>query len=136
MFRFLIPLLLPVAARAAEAEAPGPGAGSYVQALLALALIVALLFGTAWLARKISGGKAFGLRGLNIVGGVALGPRERIVLVEVGDTWLVVGIVPGQIRTLHRMPKGDLLPPAGLVGREATFADWLKSIAERRRDDV
>ena len=110
--------------------------GSYVQAGLALLLIVGLLGATAWLARKVSGGKGFGQAGLKVIGGVALGPRERIVLVEVGDTWLVVGVVPGQIRTLHRMPKGSPLPPAGLVGREATFADWLKSIAERRRDDV
>jgi flagellar protein FliO/FliZ len=30
------------------------------------------------------------------------------VLVEVGDTWIVVGLVPGQIRTLHTLPKGEL----------------------------
>lgn len=43
---------------------------------------------------------------MKVVGGVALGPRERIVLLEIGDEWLVIGIVPGQIRTLHRLAKG------------------------------
>ena len=47
---------------------------------------------------------------MKIVGGVALGPRERIVLLEVGEEWLVIGVVPGQIRTLHRMVKGDATP--------------------------
>lgn len=133
MFRSLPFLLLPLAATAADAEAPGISGGSYVQALLALLLIVGLLLGTAWMARKLSGGKAFGQRGMNVVGGVALGPRERIVLVEVGDTWLVVGIVPGQIRTLHRMPKGS--GPDGETSTapsETAFSHWLKAISERR----
>ena len=66
---------------------------------------------------------AFGV--MKIVGGVALGPRERIVLVEVGETWLVIGIVPGQIRTLHQLPKGssvDLEAATGTV--EAPSALW------------
>lgn len=116
----------------AEDAAPGVPAGSFLQAMLALGLIVALLFGLAWLARKISGGKGFGQGGMKVVGGVALGPRERIVLVEVGETWLVVGIVPGQIRTLHTLPKGvspmEGSDPAGVT----PFAQWLKQIKERR----
>jgi flagellar protein FliO/FliZ len=112
--------------------APGVSAGTYVQAMLALGLIVSLLVGTAWLARKVSGGKGFGQAGMRVVGGVALGPRERIVLVEVGDTWLVVGIVPGQIRTLHTLPKGDTLPDGFSLANDKPFAQWLKQIVERR----
>lgn len=102
--------------------------------MLALALIVGLLLGTAWLARKVSGGKGFGQGGMRIIGGVALGPRERIVLIEVGENWLVIGIVPGQIRTLHRMPKGEM-PQSLSIGPEATFSQWLKSVSERQRHD-
>lgn len=87
LLRFLF-LLLPFAADAAETAAPTVSAGTYLQATLALGLIVVLLLGTAWLARKVSGGKGFGQGGMKIVGGVALGPRERIVLLEVGDEWL------------------------------------------------
>lgn len=124
--------VLPLVAVAETAEPPGISAGTFVQAMLALALIVGLLMGTAWLARKISGGKGFGQGGMRVVGGVALGPRERIVLVEAGDTWLVIGIVPGQIRTLHTMPKGES-PAGGLPpSADKPFAQWLKQIAERR----
>lgn len=134
MFRLLPLLIFALPAFAAEGDSPGLSAGSFLQAMLALALIVGLLFGTAWLARKVSGGKGFGQGGMRIIGGVALGPRERIVLVEVGENWLVIGIVPGQIRTLHRLPKGEM--PQGLpVGPEATFSQWLKSVSERRRHD-
>jgi flagellar protein FliO/FliZ len=135
LLRLLFPLLLPVTAWGGDAANQGIPAGTYLQATLALLLILGLLFGTAWLARKLSGGKGFGQGGMKIVGGVALGPRERIVLVEVGDSWLVIGIVPGQIRTLHQLPKGsdvDIEPAAS--NPEAPFAQWLKSIKERHNN--
>jgi flagellar protein FliO/FliZ len=44
-----------------------------------------------------------------------IGTRERIVLVEIGDTWIVVGLVPGQIRTLHTLPKGELKPAVAMA---------------------
>lgn len=135
MLRY-IPLLIPFSALASESVAPGVATGTYLQAALALLLIVALLAGTAWLARKVSGGKRFGQGGMKVIGGVALGPRERIVLLEIGDEWLVIGIVPGQIRTLHRMAKGNPLPEDDLpASAEIPFAQWLRSISDRRNND-
>jgi flagellar protein FliO/FliZ len=133
LLRFLF-FSLPFSAIAAETPTPTVSAGTYLQATLALALIVALLLGLAWLARKVSGSKGFGQGGMKVVGGVALGPRERIVLLEVGEEWLVIGVVPGQIRTLHRMVKGDATPADTLpVAGEKPFRQWLQSVTERRK---
>jgi flagellar protein FliO/FliZ len=55
------------------------------------------------------------------------------VLLEVGETWLVVGIVPGQIKTLHTLPRGDL--PAG-KDAENRFGVWLRQVVERKNDGV
>lgn len=135
LLRLLFPLLLPITAWGSDAVSPGIPASTYLQATLALLLILGLLFGTAWLARKLSGGKGFGQGGMKIIGGVALGPRERIVLIEVGDSWLVIGIVPGQIRTLHQLPKGSSMDLDTATGAtEAPFAQWLKSIKERQNN--
>ena len=134
MLRTLL-LLFPVAAQASEAASPGVSSGTYLQAGFALILIVGLLAATAWMARKVSGGKGFGQAGLKVIGGVALGPRERIVLVEVGDDWLVIGIVPGQIRTLHRLAKGSLPEGALPAGADKPFAQWLQGIAQRQHHD-
>ena len=134
MLRTLL-LLFPVAAQASEAASPGVSSGTYLQAGFALILIVGLLAATAWMARKVSGGKGFGQAGLKVIGGVALGPRERIVLVEVGDDWLVIGIVPGQIRTLHRLAKGSLPEGALPAGADKPFAQWLQGIANLQHHD-
>lgn len=121
-----------LSARAAENAAPGLAAGTYLQATLGLVFIVALLLAAAWAARKVSGGKAFGQGQLKVVSGIALGPKERIVLVEVEDQWLVIGIVPGQIRTLHRLPRGSA--PNDAQQPIAPFARWLQTLQERRSD--
>ncbi|MBK7900818.1 MAG: flagellar biosynthetic protein FliO [Azonexus sp.] len=128
---FLASLTLPAAAQA-QAPAPGVGAGTFVQALAALGLIVLLLLALAWVAQRIGGGRAFGTAGMKVVGGLSLGPREKVVLVEVGDTWLVIGVVPGQIRTLHTLPKGET-PESSGAGPERPFARWLKEMVERPR---
>lgn len=106
--------------------------GTYLQAGLALALIVAILGGTAWLARKLSGGKGFGQGIAKVIGGVTLGPRERVVILEVGNDWLVIGIVPGQIRTLHRLDKGKIPDSVVLDTGDKPFAQWLSGITARK----
>ena len=49
---------------------------------------------------------AIGTRGLlRIVGGAMVGPKERVVLVEVGDTWLLLGVAASSVNLLHTLPK-------------------------------
>ena len=123
--------LLAAQARAAEVDAPGVSSAAILQMLLALALIVGILFFGAYFLRKLNGGQRFGNSGpLRIVGGLMLSARERIVLVEVGETWLVVGIVPGQIKTLHTQAKGELPAQNG----EKPFAQWLKQLTEHKNE--
>ena len=132
----LLLLLTPFAAEAAETTPSTVSAGTYLQGSLALALVVAILLGLAWLAKKASGGKGFGQGGMKVIGGVTLGPRERVVLIEIGDEWLVIGIVPGQIRTLHHLTKGAAIPadPSPAFA-EKPFTQWLQGVIERRTND-
>ncbi len=130
-----LPLLAPLAAFAAEAPPPPPGVSfaTMMQTLAALALILGLFVGAAWLLRKINGGKAFmDANGpLKVLSAVTVGARERIILVEIENTWLVIGVAPGQVRTLHTQPKGTLPVETADAGQ---FGQWLKQFREQRNE--
>ena len=112
---------------------PAVSSGSILQVALSLLLVLAAVVLVAWILKRINLPQHGAGSLLKIVSGVAVGQRERIVLVEVNDTWLVVGVAPGQVRALHSMPKGDL--PAAQAGTPETagkFQDWLKQMMEKR----
>jgi flagellar protein FliO/FliZ len=103
---------LPVAATAADGtHVPAiGGAASLAQAGLGLFAIIALILGMAWVARRAGLVRQATGGAMKVVGSTMLGARQRLVLVEVGDTWLVLGVSPGEIRPLHTMTAGT--PPA------------------------
>jgi flagellar protein FliO/FliZ len=103
---------LPTVPTPAAEPAPSFAAAGLLQAGLGLALVLALIFGCAWVARR------FGLlqqagsgRLVKVVSSAMVGQRERVVVVEVGSTWLVLGVAAGQVRALHSMP-AEALPEA------------------------
>jgi len=133
----LSPLAMAMCIGAAQAqttanELPGLSFGAMLQTLLSLALVVGLIFVAAYFLRRLQGGRGFGGNGpLRVVGGLMLGPRERIVVLEIGEHWLVVGMTPGGMQTLHTLPKGTLHD--GQVG-DKQFVQWLKQMGERNNE--
>lgn len=109
--------------------------GSVMQVILSLLLVLAAIVLVAWLLKRINMPQNAAGSALKVVSGVAVGQRERIVLVEVNDTWLVVGVAPGQVTALHTMPK-NMLPPAATdtapSGADNKFKHWLKAVMEKR----
>jgi len=79
------------------------GVGNYLQMFFGLLVVVALVFGMAWFMRRIGKFNGAATGNLKVLGGVSVGQRERIVLVQAGETQLLVGVAPGEIRTLHVM---------------------------------
>lgn len=112
--------------------APGVSAGTMLQTGLGLLFVFGLIFFAAYLLKKFSPSRSFGRTGpLCMVSGLMISNRERIVLLEIGDVWLIVGIAPGQIQTLHTMPKGVTPIPSP---DEKTFGQWLKQMTERKNE--
>lgn len=122
----------PTLAQQAPAAVPGVSGASFVQGLIGLVVVIALLLVTLYALRRY-GGRLSGAStvGMKVLSGLSVGTRERILLVEVGDTWLVVGVTSSQVRTLHTMPKGAL--PDLEAASPVPFAAWLKQVTERRR---
>ncbi len=69
----------------------------------ALAVIIALIMLGALVLRRINGSQGFSGCHLKVVGGVAIGHKERVVIVEVDKTWLVLGVGGGQVTKLHEL---------------------------------
>ena len=121
----------PVAA--AEALPAGVGAGSVLQVLLGLVVVLGMVFVAAWAIRRFSPNLAPGGGALRVVAGTAVGNRERVLLLEVNDTWLVVGVAPGRISPIHSMPRPDNFQAGQAPGARIGFAVWLKQTLERRK---
>lgn len=77
------------------------GAGSLTQVTLSLLLVLAVVFGAAWLMRRLRGFGRFGNGALQVVTEVSVGTKERVVLVQVGKQQLLLGVAPGRVNTLH-----------------------------------
>ena len=115
----------------------GSGAAGLLQTIFALLLVLGLLIGLAWLLKRYGPKPGGGLANLRVVGALNIGGRERIMVVEVGDQWIVVGAAPGRVNALHTMPRQDVDLGAGTGaahgGIPATrFADWLKNTMDKR----
>lgn len=94
---------------------------------LALALVIGAIFFCSWLLRRLGPGRQWAGQRLKVVSSTQIGPRERLVIVEVQGTWLVLGVTAQQISKLHELPA----PPGGVDASAETaglsFAERLVS---------
>ena len=115
--------------------APAPSAtGSLMQTTLALLFVLALLVGLAWFLKRF-GPKNFGggSNTVHLVGALSVGARERILVVEVGEQWIVVGASPGRMNALATMPRQESSEPLQTAALPtANFAEWFKQTIDKR----
>ncbi|WP_318365078.1 flagellar biosynthetic protein FliO [Enterobacter sp.] len=93
--------------------------------------IIAMILAVAWLAKRFGfGGRVASAKGLKISASTTVGPRERVIVVDVDDARLVLGVTASHINLLHT------LPPAPAVPEEAKantpdFQSVLKNLLKR-----
>ncbi len=130
-------LLLPLGGVAAESVTSAPAATVAAQAgsgmaaqlgqlAVGLLLVVGLIFLLAWLLRRV---QQLGPRGgqvIQLVASQALGPRDRLVLVQVGGEQILLGISAGRITPLHVLK--DPVQPADAQAASPEFAQRLMEL--------
>jgi flagellar biosynthetic protein FliO len=86
-----------------------------------LLLVVIFIFALAWLLRRA--GMVSGVAGsvLRVLGVLSVGQREKLVLVQVGDKQLLVGVTPGSVTTLHVL-ETPIEVPVGKLAKHALSA--------------
>lgn len=134
-YRRLLPLVMfglsqqVMATEALPSLAKGLG-----QMLFGLAVVVALLLASLWLIKRLSVPRG-ALSGLRVLGGVSVGSRERLVLVELGDKILLLGVTPNNINALHQLDAIGLSSQTDIADPQSSssdFASGMKRVLEQR----
>lgn len=102
-----------------------------------LGLVLALLIGATYFLKRMTASRAGAHANIRIVGGVSVGNRERVMVVEVADQWIVVGVAAGSVRSLATMPRQ--VPTVRTGGEDnapapgaANFSSWLTKKIDQR----
>ncbi|MDE1168400.1 MAG: flagellar biosynthetic protein FliO [Pseudomonas sp.] len=96
----------------------------------AFALVVASILFCGWLAKRLGPQRVRPGQHLRLVSSTSLGQRERVVIVQVQDKWLVLGVTAQQVSALSELPAPALPEPAQPL--PPRFADRLATALKQR----
>ncbi len=100
-------------------------AGQIIKMAIGLVIVLVMIFLLAWLARNYMGFNPSSNTSLKPLAGVLVGQKERVVLMQVGERQILIGVAPGQINLLHVIEKGDEVTVA-VENSLSPFAEKLK----------
>jgi flagellar protein FliO/FliZ len=116
----------------AQTQAPPPTGPSLTPLLLGLLLVVALIPIAAWLLRRAGLAQSGNSAGLRVVAQLPLGPRDRVVIIEVGDRRWLLGVSASGIQRLGTLPAGSDAGVAPPATTERSFADIFRRFGSLR----
>lgn len=123
----------PAAVVAAPATS-GSVAGQLTQLVLGLLLVLGLIFFLAWLLRRVQNAAPNANQVIQVVGSRQVGPRDRLLLVQVGDEQVLIGHTPGSLTTLHVMTQ-PVAAPATTRPATPEFAQRLMELLGKDQKD-
>lgn len=135
-------LLLPVLPGIALAQGADPALvhksavslTGVLQMITGLVAVLALIFAGAWILKRFGRMQGTANEQLRLVGGINLGQRERIVIVQAGSDRLLIGIAPGCIRTLHVLepaPEAEGAAASGAPGPSSFLSRFNQELRKR-----
>ena len=101
---------------------------------IGLLMVLSVFFLCAWGVRKLSGLTVAGSEKMRVVGGLSLGMREKIILLQVGRKQLILGLTPGRIETLHVLEGEDCLIREEEATAEIGFGQIVRQAMKSRPD--
>jgi flagellar protein FliO/FliZ len=115
----------PVAQAVAAAPVGSSLGGQLTQLVLGLLLVVGLIFVLAWLMRRVQRVGPGNGQVIEVIGSRALGTRDRLVLVQVAEEQILLGITPGRITPLH-----VLKTPVNVAQTQAATPEFAQRLME------
>ncbi len=112
---------------------------SYVHILnwaLGLVFVLALFLACVWFMKKMGALPTNIKDGMRIVGGLSLGVREKIILVQIGEKQLVLAVTPGRVEKLLVLEGEDILfQQSKSESTGADFSQKLKQLMSGKSDE-
>lgn len=104
------------------------GMAAFGKTALVLVAMVGLILLCGWLLKRFGPGHMAAGQTLKVVASRAVGAKERVVVLELEDTWLVLGVGGGKVTKLHERPAPErplepqATPAAPRINPEDSFA--------------
>ena len=114
----------------------GPQTAQHVlPAIGTLVLVLALILALAWIARRWLRAPGLSRSNFSVLGAMSIGPREKLLLVDVGGKQVLLGVTPGSITSLQPLAEPIELPQVNELTRgapgESPFAALLAKATAR-----
>ena len=122
-----------MASAAAPAATTSGSFGELLRVVLSLIAVVVMILAVGWLTRRMQARVRPGGQRVRCLETLAVGVKEKVLLLEVGERQLLVGASPAGLRTL--MVLDERLPPppqASMSAVPANFRDVLAQWRKRR----
>ncbi len=97
-----------------------------------LVIVIAAIVGLSWLLRRLSGtGLGSSRQLIEVLAARSVGTRERLLLIQVGQEQVLIGVYPHGMCRLHRLRHSidlsDIQPPPRSELKTVDFANLLKT---------
>ncbi len=106
-------------------------AGGLAQITISLLVVVALLIGLSVLFKKFGLNRISSPLPLKVIGAVSIGNNQRLVVIEVGEEWILLGVTPQQITTITSMPRQETGGGSQSGENRVNFSTWMQSALEK-----
>lgn len=113
------------ASHALTAENNALGHGELLRMVAGLCLVLLIIFCLSWILKRLNARHLTQGKGFKSIAAMTLGPRERLLLVQAGDRFLLIGAAAGSINLLCDF--GEQLPEGFDNETRASFSSLLKS---------
>jgi len=106
--------------------------GNIAQMAFGLAIVLSAIALSAWLARRMGLGARNGTRLMKVVASVSVGAKERVIVVELGSQWMVLGVAPGSVRLMATLPAAEA-PASPVASPSIRNIDFAALIRKARK---
>lgn len=110
------------------------------QIVISLVLVLLIIFVSAWLLRRYGRFPGVAEGNLKVLGALSVGQRERILLLQVGNEQLLVGVTTSRITRLHQLEEPvevkDNVPVSSQFSQRLQEALKPKDNSQHSREDT